>query len=334
MSDSNIYGGYILLSRKIIEGEIWRKPPLYLKVWLYLLIQARHRDYKNLQRGQVVTSISELQEVCGWYVGYRKEKPTKDQVYQVIDWMRTASKRSEDETVHETKTMPVMITTTKVTHGLLITIENYGFYQQSRNYESNVEDNSEANMEATSEQRQPANINKNEKNERLTKERRRPNEVLSSLAEVVTFVENSAVFNLSLAPQNLIIRYIDTLRLGRKTARISTRVMQTLWEKFARFPATIVTYAIQVHVEKHDDKREEYTLGIMRGTSEHEANQRLMRKTDEAIGNEKEGGGDDHDATAFAKGIVRSSKDQSGHRTDEGGKSYYDQYRGLFADKV
>lgn len=161
MGSPKIPGGYIIISRNIVESEIWDKPPLYIKVWLYLLTRAQHSDYKKLKRGQLVTSIPEIIEACSWKVGFRKEKPTKDQVFQVLEWLR-----KPHETVDETVTKATMITTTKVTHGLLINIDNYDFYQTSKNYESNNEEE----VRATREQRQPDNINKNviknEKNEK------------------------------------------------------------------------------------------------------------------------------------------------------------------------
>jgi hypothetical protein len=84
-----IPGGYILLARKIIESEIWKKPPLYLKVWVYLLARAQHSKYKNLEKGQLITSIPEIQENCSWYVGCRKVMPSKDQIFQIIEFLRT-----------------------------------------------------------------------------------------------------------------------------------------------------------------------------------------------------------------------------------------------------
>ena len=88
MPDGKIEGGYILLSRKIIESEIWRKPPLYLKVWIWLLERAQHKEYKQLKRGQLFASISDIRTGVAWYVGYRKETPTKDQIFQILEWMR------------------------------------------------------------------------------------------------------------------------------------------------------------------------------------------------------------------------------------------------------
>ncbi|MBP3953621.1 hypothetical protein [Bacillus suaedae] len=158
MNEPLIPGGYIILSRQIIESSIWDKPPLYLKVWLYLLNRAQYKEFKQLKRGQLFVSIPEIREACSWYVGFRKEKPTKDQIYQIIDWLR-----KPNEAVDEAKTKATMITTTKATHGLLITIDNYGVYQNPNNYESNDESNNEKEMRATREQRAPNNINKESK---------------------------------------------------------------------------------------------------------------------------------------------------------------------------
>jgi hypothetical protein len=154
MPVSKIRGGYILLSRKIIESEIWLKPPLYLKVWIYLLCKAQHSKYKGLDKGCLRTSIPEIIDECQWKVGYRTVRPTKDQVYRVLDWMRNASTNA---TMNAT-----MITTTNATHGILAKVENYCFYQDPKNYERNDEHNDER---ATT----PDNINKNDKNDKNDK---------------------------------------------------------------------------------------------------------------------------------------------------------------------
>ena len=54
--------GYIKLSRRLLTSDIWFKPPLYLKVWIYLLHQAAFKPYNGLARGQLVTSIPKIQE--------------------------------------------------------------------------------------------------------------------------------------------------------------------------------------------------------------------------------------------------------------------------------
>ncbi|NKC68971.1 hypothetical protein [Vagococcus fluvialis] len=161
----NIYGGYILIARKIVDSEIFNKPPLYSKVWLYLLSRAQHKDYKQLKRGQLWTSIPEIQDACSWKVGYRTEKPTKKEVFGVLDWLRRT-----DEGVHEGNDVGTMIETTKGTQGLLVTISNYDVYQSPKNYEGNGEGNNDFQTKEQRRERQGNNINKNVKNDKNEQE--------------------------------------------------------------------------------------------------------------------------------------------------------------------
>ncbi|WP_068505901.1 hypothetical protein [Paenibacillus kribbensis] len=156
--------GWISLHRKLIESEIWEKPPLYAKVWIYLLLSAQHTQYKGLKKGQVLTSIPEIIDAVSWKVGARRERPTKDQIYQVLEFLRgkaMKSKRSPDES----NAKATMITTTKATHKLLITISNFGVYQDLKSGESNDESNDEKATKPPRKQRQPNNINNNDNND-------------------------------------------------------------------------------------------------------------------------------------------------------------------------
>lgn len=143
-----IPGGYILLSKKIIESEIWRKPPLYLKVWIYLLSRAQYSDYKNLKRGQLWVSYQEIIDSCAWKVGVRTEKPTKDQIFNILEWFRNPDFEGSTKATAKATTKATMITTMKATKGMLITIENFNVYQDFKNYESNSESNDESNSES------------------------------------------------------------------------------------------------------------------------------------------------------------------------------------------
>ena len=136
--------GYVLLSRKITSSEIFEKPPLYLKVWIYLLSCAQYKDYKGLKRGQLWVSIDTIREDLSWYIGYRKVTPTKDEIFNVIDWLRFCGESND-----ESDTKATMITTTKATRGLVVNIENYAYYQDFKNYESNDESNDEKVTKAT-----------------------------------------------------------------------------------------------------------------------------------------------------------------------------------------
>ncbi len=137
MAKALIPEGYILVSRKLVHNIIFSKPHLYIKVWIYLLSKAQHKDYKGLKRGQLWTSIPEIQAACSYYVGFRKEVPTKKQIFDILEWLRSS---------YEADTTGTMITTMKGTQGILVTIENYAFYQDKKNYERNDDSNDEEPM--------------------------------------------------------------------------------------------------------------------------------------------------------------------------------------------
>ena len=170
MVEPLIPGGYILLSRKLIESEIWKKPPLHLKVWIYLLSKAQHKEYKNLKRGQLWTTYQDIIEDCSWMVGARKEKPSKSQIFNILEWMRSPCSESNAESNSKATANETMIATTKATRGILISIENFNVYQDPKNYESNNESNAESNSEISPKATPNRNrINKNDnKNDNIS----------------------------------------------------------------------------------------------------------------------------------------------------------------------
>lgn len=124
--------GYIMISRSIIDSEIWRKPPLYLKVWIWLLSNAQFKPYKNLERGQLLTNVDEIRKACAHYSGYRKEMPTKKQIYSILQWLRNPHGRDSGR-----KADGAMVETTAVTHGIVVNICNFNKYQDPESYGGN-----------------------------------------------------------------------------------------------------------------------------------------------------------------------------------------------------
>mgnify|MGYP007047929952 CR=1 FL=1 len=129
--------GYIKLSRRLLTSDIWYKPPLYLKVWIYLLCHATHKQYGNLQRGQLVTSISKIQAAMTYKEGCTNKRPTYDEIRRAIEFMRkphgSPCGTPIDSPMESTTGTPIaepMITTKRVTGGLLVTIVKYDEYQR------------------------------------------------------------------------------------------------------------------------------------------------------------------------------------------------------------
>jgi hypothetical protein len=127
--------GYIKLNRRLLESDIWNKPPLYLKVWMYLLCQASHQPYGNLQRGQLVTSVEKIQDAVTYKEGAIVRRPTYEQVRNILRYMRknaiksTHTARAPDGVPLRVPEESPMISMRKVTGGLLVTIEKYSLYQ-------------------------------------------------------------------------------------------------------------------------------------------------------------------------------------------------------------
>jgi len=127
-------GGFILLARKILDNPVLMNgPPLYLKLWIWILMEANWKDRGTLKRGQLVATILDMQKAVSWKVGYRVRYPTKDEI----------------RSAYEAFTKATMITTMKTTRGMVITICNYDKYQVPENYEPHNEPHNEAHTKPT-----------------------------------------------------------------------------------------------------------------------------------------------------------------------------------------
>jgi hypothetical protein len=147
--------GYIMLARKLLNNPIMNKPPEYFKTWIFLLLKANFTDVGNLKRGEGFTSIDEIAEYLSYYKGYAKIKPSRKQVWGIIDWLRRPH-----EGDNEGNDKGTMIVTTKVTHGIVYSVLKYDLYQSSNFYEGNSEGNDEKLTKELRRERQGNNINK------------------------------------------------------------------------------------------------------------------------------------------------------------------------------
>lgn len=75
------------------------------------------------------------------------------------------------------------------------------------------------------------------------------------------------------AEQRAIIRdYWDTVRFTRRRGEVAPSIVKTELEYWERFPPDIVLEALDIHLTKCRNKREEYTRGIMRRLQEERRN--------------------------------------------------------------
>ena len=109
MVNENFQDGYILLSRSIINSEIWKKPPEYLKIFLFILVKVNHKD-GLFPRGSNFFNFSDQ----------KPDGVTLNQIYKFLSWAK--SKKVQ------------ILATQKSTRGIVIKVNNYGAYQTPNNY--------------------------------------------------------------------------------------------------------------------------------------------------------------------------------------------------------
>lgn len=118
-----IPGGYILQPRCIDDSDIMHEPPVVREVWFYLLRRVNHKDNGKFERGTNFFQFKDIQEALHWCVGYRKETYSKPQLTKAMRRLRERN----------------MIETTKATRGIWVSVLNYNYYQNPKNYEGNTE---------------------------------------------------------------------------------------------------------------------------------------------------------------------------------------------------
>ena len=162
--------GWVKNYRKELKSDVWVMPPLYGRVWQYLMLSANFEERKVPMRdgsfimvgpGQHLTSVRTIANAVGWYErGIWKETNPKT-IQDIFVWLEKQN----------------MIT---LEHGngnrqfTLVTLVNWDLYQDEHDSEEMPLDD-EGNSEE-SEDNQMLDINnndKNDKNEKETKEEKK-----------------------------------------------------------------------------------------------------------------------------------------------------------------
>ncbi|MGG3572839.1 hypothetical protein ABES80_10190 [Bacillus gobiensis] len=131
------------------------------------------------------------------------------------------------------------------------------------------------------------------------------NKNLSSIEDIKTFVDFASQTNALPQGINLkiLVSYFDCIRLTRSTCMISANIVVKFIEKIYKYSANQIHYAMWKHVEQHDDKKESYTLGILRNTNEHEARRGLMKLKNKGGGNFEKLPGSSQDGSKYEYGF-------------------------------
>ena len=142
--------GWIKIHRQVIYSDIYQMPPLYLRVFERLIIEANHKDnvipynhgQKLIKRGERLTSVRQICEWVGWHERNIFKTPNPKTIQCILDWL-------EDNNMVEIYGFKG---NRKETH---YNIVNYSVYQE--------EDSTKVTVTGERE-KQSLETNKNEKN--------------------------------------------------------------------------------------------------------------------------------------------------------------------------
>ncbi|MBP1080835.1 MULTISPECIES: winged helix-turn-helix domain-containing protein [Bacillus] len=271
-------------------------------LYQYLLSRAEYRDKAELSKGKTIIKITHLSEELGWtrkeisFSLKRLEKEeyiTKETLLQkrgtlitIVDYenlqnltfykkkdsIKGQEKGHEDDMKNNGnghEDIPEIIDITSVEDDVKI----------NKGHEKGQEEGHEKGhlISITAFINSIININKTLKEYIVDAPVKNKN--LSSIEDIKTFVDFASQTNALPQGANLkiIVSYFDCIRLTRSTCTVSANILVKFIEKIHKYSANQIHYAMWKHVEQHDDKKESYTLGIMRNTNEHEARRGLMK---------------------------------------------------------
>ena len=134
--------GWIKIHRKMLENPIICKDSDYLSVWIYLLLNATHKEIPALFKGEKIT-LQPGQLITGRKSMSNKLKISESKIYRIINEYKS-EQQIEQQTSNKNS---------------LITILNWNKYQQSEQQNEQQMNNKRTTTE------QQLNTNKNVKND-------------------------------------------------------------------------------------------------------------------------------------------------------------------------
>lgn len=267
--------GWIKIHRKIAQHEIWNDVTTF-RLFMFLIINAAHQDVTvsgiKLKRGQYLRSYSQLAEDLSYKEGRGLKKVSKNTIYKSV-------KKLIDNN---------MVTVRETELGTVFTIVNYEQYQGfDDSGDSEVGTDKRTNGERTvnevgtngelkQELKELKELKNDIKKTNVEDSKKSPKNI-SSTEDVQSFVDSRINELPSGVSRKILIKYFDCIRMTRSTCRISENILNNLVEKISKYSPDQINYALWLHFEQHDDKKENYTLGILRNTKEHEARRGLIK---------------------------------------------------------
>ena len=232
--------GWISLHRKILENPVVCKDSDHMAVWMYLLLNATHKEYQSmfmgkkilLQPGQLITGRKTIAE---------KFNIDESKVQRIL-------KRFENEQQIEQQ---------NGNKNRLITVVSWSTYQNS---EQQNEQQMNNNCTTTEQQVNTYN-NVNNDNKEISKD-------IKDLSAQIKDLRSRYSDSMNLVLDEY-LQFIAETRSGKK---IADSIVVKILEYFNNHSPVIVECAVKTHMNMLDKKsaKENYTFGILRGLNGNE----------------------------------------------------------------
>ena len=250
--NDQIMGGAFTIARRIFTSEIWRKDPMYLKIWLWIIGRANHSDavkdgFKYV-RGELVTTYGEIQN-AGVFIRNRKRScPSIKTIRIILEWLKNEGMINvEPLKMEPCRTGADTTALTGAYIGIKIIVINYDTYQDLESYKGRhkgrhlfLQGHNNNN-----------DYNKNDK-------------------ETPEISKKISLLKVRYPDQGIIGQALQAIASTRKSNRIADTVTLSILQEWERYPVESVLSGVRTYLEKgyaDQGKREKYLLGIIRGYS-------------------------------------------------------------------
>ena len=248
-TNAHVPGGGFIVARKIFNSKIWLKPPLYLKIWVWVLGRASYSDHekhgRHYKRGEFFTTYDGIIKAASYYSNRQHIFPSLKKIRIILEWLKSEGmiivqplRGTERPTGADPRAR------TRAYIGIKIIVVNYAIYQDSENYKGR-------------HRGRPSVQQGHDNNKGYNKGYKNPEKISGDISRL-----KDRYFD-----QSLIDQAFAAIASIRKSNRVADSVLLAQLQKWEKYPVEQVEAGIRIFLDKDyaaQGKREEYLLAIIR----------------------------------------------------------------------